>query len=87
MSDNGLQFASAEFASFARKWGFEHITSSPPYPQCNGKAKNVVKTIKQLFTKCRETRQPEFHALLDWHNMPTEGVGTSQAQCFFGLAL
>ena len=84
VSDNGPQFASAEFASFARKWGFEHIASSPRYPQSNGKAENAVKTVKRLFTKCRETRQSEFHALLDWRNTPTEGVGTSPSQRFLG---
>lgn len=84
VSDNGPQFASEEFASFAKKWGFEHITSSPHYPQSNGKAKNAVKTVKRLFTKCQESGQSEFLALLDWRNTPTEGLGTSPAQRFLG---
>ena len=79
MSDNGPQFASVEFASFAKKWGFEHITSSPHYPQSNGKTENAVKTVKRLFTKCRESGQSEFLALVDWRNTLTEGLGTSPA--------
>ena len=84
VSDNGPQFASAEFATFAKKWSFEHKTSSPRYPQSNRKAENAVKTVKRLFNKCRETGQSEFQALLDWRNTPTEGVGTSPAQRFLG---
>ena len=84
MSDNGPQFSSMEFRSFARTWGFQHITSSPRYPQSNGKAENAVKTIKRLFTKCREAKGSEYQALLDWRNTPTEGVGSSPAQHFFG---
>ena len=84
MSNNGPQFASAEFVSFTRKWGFEHVTSSPHYPQSNGKAENVVKTVKRLFTKSRESGQSEIFALMDWRNTPTEGVGTSPAQRFLG---
>ena len=79
VTDNGPQFASAEFLAFAKSWDFQHVTSSPRYPQSNGKAENAVKTVKQLFTKCRDAGQSEFHPLLDWRNTPTEGVGTSPA--------
>ncbi|XP_014673999.1 PREDICTED: uncharacterized protein K02A2.6-like [Priapulus caudatus] len=44
VSDNGPQFACDVFANFSRKWGFEHNTSSPRYPQSNGKVENAVKT-------------------------------------------
>ena len=84
VTDNGPQFSSAEFVSFTKVWSFTHSTSSPRYAQSNGKAENAVKTVKRLFTKCRESGQSEFRALLDWRNTPTEGVGTSPAQRFFG---
>ena len=32
ISDNGPQYASAEFAKFASDWHFQHITSSPRNP-------------------------------------------------------
>ena len=81
--DNGPQFDSAEFTTFATRWGFEHITSSPRYPQSNGKAENAVKIVKRLFTKCRASGQSEYLALLDWCNTPSEGIGTSPAQRLF----
>ena len=81
ISDNGPQFSSAEFA---RTWHFTHTTTSPYYPQSNGKAENAVKTIKRLFAKCQEAGQSEHLALLDWRNTPTEGMGTSPAQRFLG---
>ena len=28
-SDNGSQFSSSDFKTFAREWDFDHITSSP----------------------------------------------------------
>ena len=84
VSDNGPQFSSAEFGMFATKWQFKNITSSPHYLQSNGKAENAVKTVKRLFTKCRESGQSEYLALLDWRNTPTEGIGTSPAQRFLG---
>ena len=43
-----------------------------------------MKTVKRLFTKCQQSGQSEFLALLDWRNTPTEGVGTSSAQRLMG---
>ena len=84
VTDNGPQFAAAEFASFAKTWSFEHVTSSPRYAQANGKAENAVKTVKRMFTKCKEGRQSEYLALLNWRNTPSEGFGTSPVQRLMG---
>ena len=51
MSDNGPQFSADLYASFAQKYGFEHVTSSPHYPQGNGRAERAVKMIKGLLRK------------------------------------
>ena len=82
--DNGPQFASKEFSTFTKTWGFVHITSSPGYLQSNGKAENAVRTVKRLFKRCHESGESEFSALLDWRNTPTEGIGLSPAQRFLG---
>ena len=69
---------------FAKSWSFNHVTSSPRYPQSNGKAENAVRTVKRLFEKCKETGVAEFQALLDWRNKPSEGMDTSPAQRLMG---
>ena len=84
VTNNGMQFSSAKFAVFTRPWDFDHVRSSPKYPQSNGKAENAVKTVKQLFTKCKQSGQSEFQALLDWRNTPTEGMKTSPTQRLMG---
>jgi len=50
-SDNGPQYSSGVYATFAREYQFEHITSSPLYPQGNGEAEHAVQTIKSLLKK------------------------------------
>ncbi len=41
-SDQGSQFMSKQFQEFAKHWGFRHATSTPRYPQSNGKNEGKV---------------------------------------------
>ena len=51
VSDNGPQFSSYGFATFAKQWDFKHVTSSPTYPQSNGMAEQTAQTVKNLIKK------------------------------------
>ena len=85
VTDNGPQFASAEFAVFVKQKGITHVTSSPHYAQSNGKSENAVKTLsKLLFAKAKQSGESEYMALLDWRNTPSEGMSTSPAQRLMG---
>ena len=84
VSDNGPPFSSTEFNAFSNQYGFEHVTSSPGYPQSNGKVENAVKVSKNLMRKAIESKSDPHLALLAWRNTPSEGLGTSPAQRIFG---
>ena len=83
-SDNGPQFACKEFQGFASEWQFDHQTSSPRYPQSNGKIENAVKLAKRLLTKAKASGQDPYLAILDWRNTPSASIGTSPVQRLFG---
>ena len=87
ISDNGPQFSSADFKRFAETWEFEHVTSSPRFPQSNGQAESCVKTVKKLIKKCREDDTDPYIALLELRNTPIEGIGKSPAQLLMSRRL
>lgn len=48
ISDNGSQFIAKEFKVFMAIVGMTHTTTSPYYPQSNGKLERCNKTIKEF---------------------------------------
>ena len=83
-SNNGPQFSSTSSESFAKEWDFKHVTSSPHYPQANGKVENAVKTAKKILKKAQEDKRDPYLALLAWRNTPTEGLDSSPVQRLMG---
>ena len=82
-TDNGPQFDCAEFKKFAAEYQFEHVTTSPRYPQSNGKAENSVKTAKNILKKAADAGYDPHLSLLDFRNTPSEGMDSSPAQRLF----
>ena len=83
MSDNGPPYGSYQFQQFMTSYDIEHVTSSPHYPQSNGKVENAVKIVKGLLKKSNAAGSDFYLALLTWRNTPTEGLESSPAQRMF----
>ena len=79
ISDNGPQYSSSLFAKFSREYKFNHIASSPWYPQANGEAERAVKTIKAMLDKCSHP----YLCLLAYQTTPQEN-GYSPAELLMG---
>lgn len=86
ISDNGPQFASQSFKDFAKSYGFEHITSSPLYPQSNGLAEKGVQIVKRLLKKATETGSDPYLAILNYRASPLEN-GLSPAEMLMNRKL
>jgi len=65
-ADNGPQYSSEAYAAFTRQFQFEHVTSSPRYPQSNREAERAVQMVKNLLKK-----EADLHfALLSYRSTP-----------------
>lgn len=80
VSDNGPRYVSSAFKEFSKNYGFVHNNSSPKYSQSNDEAERAVQTIESLLKKA----QDPYKALLNYRNIPLEGIGLSPAQLLRG---
>ena len=87
-SDGGPQFTSKLLNEFSKQWGFLHKTSSPHYPQSNGKIEATVKSMKRIIRSSWGSRSLQAdimtRALLQYRNTPSRKDGQSPAQKLFG---
>ena len=79
-SDNGPQYSSHEFATFAKSYGFKHATSSPLYPQSNRQAERTVKTVKQLISQSNDP----YLTLMTYRATPLPWCDLSPSELYMG---
>ncbi|XP_059059434.1 uncharacterized protein K02A2.6-like [Achroia grisella] len=91
VSDNGPPFSSAEFASFLKYNGVEHVFSSPYHPASNGAAENAVRICKRVIKKANIQRLDVITALnrylLIYRNTEHCTTGESPAKLLQGRSL
>lgn len=69
-------------SAFAAEYEYEHVTSSPRYPQSNGEAERTVQTTKNLLKKVADP----YRALPAYRSTPLSN-GFSPAQLLMGRHL
>jgi hypothetical protein len=84
VSDNGGQFSNHAFQAFAKEWNFDHVTSSPGYPQSNGFAERMVQTVKNTLKKAKESNSDPNLALLCLRTTPVDYTIPAPCQLLSG---
>ena len=74
ISDNGPQFSSLQFQTFATEYNFQHFTSSPRFPQSNGEAERFVQIAKKILGQ-----KDVFLALMAYRSTANSTTGKSPA--------
>ena len=82
-SDNGPQYSAEEFARFMECYGVRHVPSSPRYPQSNGLAERMVRTVKRILKKSRDP----YLALLSYRTIPLPWCNLSPSELLMGRRL
>ena len=84
VSDNGPQYIGKPFQDFVHKWGIQHITSSPRFPQSSGFIERQVQTIKKIIKKCKKEKQSLQLAMLNLRATPVDSKLPSPAEMLMG---
>ncbi|XP_059061528.1 uncharacterized protein K02A2.6-like [Achroia grisella] len=74
VTDNGPAYASKEFKMFSESWDFDHTTTSPNYPQSNGRSERSVQIIKNILIKSMKSGTDFYLGLLNFRATPRDGI-------------
>ena len=83
ISDNGGHFSSDAFRRFPDQWCFDHVASSPHYPQSNGFIERNVQTVKHTLKKVGPRSDVQM-ALLVLRATPIDSNLPSPAELLYG---
>jgi len=81
--DNGPQYRSQEFSTFAKACNFTHVTSSPLHPQSNGQIERTVQILKKILQQTDDVCQ----GLHIYHTIPMPWCNLSPSELLMGLRL
>ena len=89
VSDNGPQFASADFANWCRSNGIVHMTSAPFHPSSNGEAERLVGVFKRAMQRSvveegLEKDQAARAFLIEYRSTPHSTTGRTPAELMLG---
>ena len=83
-SDNGPQFAAGKHhyldSRFSTTYRFQHVTSSPRYPQSNGQVERMVQTMKRMIQKS----QDPYLAIMSYRATPHPWCRMSPTELLMG---
>ena len=82
-SDNGPQYASAQFTDFCISWGITHETSSPHYLQSNGFTEACIKSVKHALQQAKYSSADLQLALLALRATPIDTKLPSPAEILY----
>ena len=82
-SDNGPCYSSEEFRQSSLGYGFQHVTSSPHFPQNNEFAESLVCTAKATLKKCTLGKCDPDLAFLLLHSTPVSTSLPSPAELLY----
>uniref|UniRef100_A0A3B3B4L9 Gypsy retrotransposon integrase-like protein 1 n=1 Tax=Oryzias melastigma TaxID=30732 RepID=A0A3B3B4L9_ORYME len=89
VSDNGTCFTSAEFETFMKQNGIDHVRSAPFHPSTNGLAERAVQTFKEGMKKIKgDTLQTKLSRFLfSYRITPHATTGLSPAELMMSRRL
>ena len=83
ISDNGPQYDCQSYKQFSKEWGFQHVTSSPRYPQSNGFIERQVQTVKNTLDKAVKSGQDPHMSMLCLRSTPIDSQLPSPAELLY----